>query len=63
MSAPPRRRLYLVTPALGDPAAFLRDIDAALTAGDIAAILLRLEQSDERTLVNRAKAIAAGPSP
>jgi thiamine-phosphate pyrophosphorylase len=57
---PPRRRLYLITPALGDPAAFLRDIDAALTAGDIAAILLCLEQSDERTLVNRAKAVAAG---
>jgi thiamine-phosphate pyrophosphorylase len=59
MNAPPRRRLYLVTPLLGDPAVFLRDIDAALTAGDIAAILLRLEKSDERTLVTRAKAVGA----
>jgi thiamine-phosphate pyrophosphorylase len=59
MTAPPPRRLYLVTPQLGDPASFLGDIDAALAAGDIAAILLRLEESDERTLVNRAKAVAA----
>ncbi len=59
MKVPPRRRLYLVTPPLGDPAAFLRDIEAALTAGDIAAILLCLEQSDESALVNRAKAVAA----
>jgi thiamine-phosphate pyrophosphorylase len=54
----PPRRLYLVTPQLGDPASFVRDIGAALDAGDIAAILLRLEKSDERTLINRAKAVA-----
>jgi thiamine-phosphate pyrophosphorylase len=59
MNSPPRRRLYLVTPLLADPVVLLRDIDAALTAGDIAAILLRLEKSDERTLVTRAKAVAA----
>ena len=56
----PPRRLYLVTPELGDPASFLRDIGAALDAGDVAAILLRLEKSDERTLINRAKTVAAG---
>jgi len=55
----PPRRLYLVTPELGDPASFLRDIGAALDAGDVAAILLRLEKSDERTLINRAKTVAA----
>ena len=53
----PPRRLYLVTPQLGDPASFVRDVGAALDAGDIAAILLRLEKSDERTLINRAKAV------
>ena len=58
-STPSRQRLYLVTPQLGDPASFLRDIGAALDAGDVAAILLRLENSDERTLTNRAKAVAA----
>jgi thiamine-phosphate pyrophosphorylase len=55
----PSRRLYLVTPQLGDTAAFARDVGAALQAGDIAAVLLRLEQADERTLINRAKAVAA----
>ncbi len=55
----PPPRLYLVTPLLGDTAAFVRDLDAVLAAGDIAAVLLRLEDSDERTLINRAKTLAA----
>lgn len=56
---PPRQRLYLVTPPLDDTALFLRDLDAALDAADIAAVLLRLAEGDERTLVERAKAIVA----
>ncbi len=56
---PPRQRIYLITPPVGDPQAFARALAAALDAGDVAAVLLRLEHSDERTLVNRAKAIAA----
>jgi thiamine-phosphate pyrophosphorylase len=52
-------RLYLVTPPLGDPASFLRDLTPVLQAGDIAALLLRLEGGDERTLINRAKSVAA----
>ena len=55
----PAPRLYLITPPLGDPASFGRALAAALDAGDVAAVLLRLADSDERTLVNRAKAIAA----
>ena len=55
----PRQRIYLITPPVGDPASFGRALAAALDAGDVAAVLLRLEDSDERTLVNRAKAIAA----
>jgi thiamine-phosphate pyrophosphorylase len=56
---PARPRLYLVTPQLGDTASFAHAIGAALPAGDIAAVLLRLEPTDERTLINRAKAIGA----
>jgi thiamine-phosphate pyrophosphorylase len=56
-STPPR--LYLVTPALEDPKPFLPHLDAALGAGDVAAVLLRLADSDERSLINRAKAVAA----
>jgi thiamine-phosphate pyrophosphorylase len=55
----PRQRLYLFTPQLGDTASFARDLAATLETGDIAAVLLRLEGSDERTLITRAKAIAA----
>jgi thiamine-phosphate pyrophosphorylase len=55
----PRQRLYLVTPELADIAAFIRDLGAILQAGDIAAILLRLAAADERSLINRAKTIAA----
>jgi thiamine-phosphate pyrophosphorylase len=58
MNSRPSRRLYLVTPQLGDIASFARDLGAALPAGDIAAVLLRLETADERALINRAKAIA-----
>jgi thiamine-phosphate pyrophosphorylase len=52
-------RLYLLTPELGDTAAFARDLGATLAAGDIAAVLLRLQDGGERTLIDRAKAIAA----
>ena len=52
-------RLYLVTPALDDAAPFISALDAALDAGDVAAVLLRLADADERSLTNRAKAVAA----
>ena len=59
-----RQRLYLFTPNLGatstdDAEAFGPALDAALQAADIAAVLLRLADADERALVNRAKAVAA----
>src|ERR1700691_4275662 len=60
----PRQRLYLSTPLLSaasrdDAAAFARALDAALDAADVAAVLLRLEDSDERTLIERAKLVGA----
>jgi thiamine-phosphate pyrophosphorylase len=55
----PPQRLYLITPQLADTAAFACDLGAALPAGDIAAVLLRLEHADERTMINRTKAVAA----
>ncbi len=60
MAHPPTRpRLYLVTPVIDDTAPLLRDLDAVLGAGDVAAVLLRLADADERGLINRAKAVAA----
>lgn len=54
-------QLYLVTPVIQDAAAFAPLLDAALSAGGIAAVLLRLpEAADERTMVNIVKALAPG---
>jgi thiamine-phosphate pyrophosphorylase len=47
--------LYLVTPRVADVTAFAVDLAAALDAGDVAAVLLRLADADERALINRAK--------
>jgi thiamine-phosphate pyrophosphorylase len=55
---PVRPRLYLVTPPLSDAASFTGAVEAALAAGDVAAVLLRLSDGDERTLINRIKTIA-----
>jgi len=54
----PAPRLYLMTPRVADGAAFIPQLTAALAAGDVAAVLLRLADADERTLINRAKGIA-----
>ena len=55
----PRQRLYLVAPAIGDPAAFAGALELALGASDIAAVLLRLADDGERALIERTKHIAA----
>jgi len=53
----PAPRLYLVTPRLGETANFAPQLAQALGAGDVAAVLLRLAPADERSLINRAKAL------
>jgi len=59
----PRARLFLVTPQLDDTAAFAGSIERVLAAGDVAAVLLRLNPADDRTLINRSKSIAAVVQP
>ncbi len=58
--APPRPapRLYLATPVVDDPARIKADLADALAATDVAAVLLRLAPADDRTLINRIKALA-----
>lgn len=51
-------RLALITPVIAEPQAFAPLLRAACAAAPIAAVLLRLEAADERTLVNRVKALA-----
>ena len=55
----PAPRLYLMTPAVADPSVFSAQLAVALGAGDVAAVLLRLADADERTLINRAKTPAS----
>jgi thiamine-phosphate pyrophosphorylase len=57
-SARPAPRLYVVTPVVGDPRALTAALEEMFGAADIAAVLLRLEDSDERSLINRVKAAA-----
>ncbi len=54
-----RTRLYLVTPPIGAAAELLDEIGAALGAGDVACLLLRLKPAAERDLKQIVKAIAA----
>src|SRR5690242_13111696 len=54
----PAPRLYLITPVVADPADFAPRLTAALAGAEIAAVLLRLADGDERTLINAIKALA-----
>ena len=54
----PAPRLYLTTPPVSDTPPFSPQLNSALDAGDVAAVLLRLADSDERTMINRVKAMA-----
>lgn len=54
----PAPRLYLVTPPVGEVTDLDSALAAALGAGDVAAVLLRLAEADERTLINRIKRLA-----
>jgi thiamine-phosphate pyrophosphorylase len=51
-------RLYLATPEIADPREFANTLSLALADADVAAVLLRLAPADERTLINRVKALA-----
>jgi thiamine-phosphate pyrophosphorylase len=48
----------LVTPVVMDAGVFAAALTAALEAADVAAVVLRLAPGDERSLINRIKALA-----
>jgi thiamine-phosphate pyrophosphorylase len=54
----PAPRLYLATPVVDDSAALIASLPALLAGADVAAVLLRLAPADDRTLINRVKALA-----
>ena len=54
----PAPRLYLATPEVDDPAQLAGLLPELLAAADVAAVLLRLKQTDQRTMISRVKALA-----
>jgi thiamine-phosphate pyrophosphorylase len=54
----PAPRLYLVTPPVTDAQAIAAKISAVIEATDVAAVLLRLADGDERTQTNCIKSLA-----
>ena len=57
---PPRPvpRLYLATPVVDDPSTLAASLPDLLADADVAAVLLRLKPTDQRTMISRAKALA-----
>lgn len=55
----PAPRLYLATPPVSDASALVPVLAGLLGAADIAAVLVRLADADERSQINRIKALAA----
>jgi thiamine-phosphate pyrophosphorylase len=59
VTAHPPQRLYLITPLVDDAASFVAELERALGSGDVAAVLLRLAQGGERSLIERVKIVGA----
>jgi thiamine-phosphate pyrophosphorylase len=57
---PPRPvpRLYLATSEVDDPSQLAAHLPELLAAADVAAVLVRLKQTDQRTMIARVKALA-----
>lgn len=54
----PVPRLYLATPLVDDPSALIASLPDILANADVAAVLLRLALTDQRTMISRIKALA-----
>ena len=54
----PAPRLYLSTSEVDDPAQLASLLPELLAAADVAAVLLRLKQTDQRTMISRVKTLA-----
>jgi thiamine-phosphate pyrophosphorylase len=54
----PAPRLYLATSEVDDPAQLAASLPDLLAAADVAAVLVRLKETDQRTMISRVKALA-----
>ena len=51
-------RLYLATPEVDDPSSLIAALPGLLGNADVAAVLVRLKPTDQRTMISRVKALA-----
>jgi thiamine-phosphate pyrophosphorylase len=51
-------RLYLATPELDDPSQLAASLPGLLAGADVAAVLVRLRETDQKTMISRIKALA-----
>jgi thiamine-phosphate pyrophosphorylase len=58
LSRRPAPRLYLATSIVEDRSPLIASLPSLLAGADVAAVLLRLAPADDRTLINRIKALA-----
>ncbi|WP_025034028.1 thiamine phosphate synthase [Bradyrhizobium sp. DOA9] len=54
----PAPRLYLATPVVDDPATLVAELPELIASADVAAVLLRLKETDQRSMISRVKALA-----
>jgi thiamine-phosphate pyrophosphorylase len=54
----PAPRLYLATPEVDDPSRLIAELAELLAADDVAAVLVRLKETDQRTMIARLKQLA-----
>jgi thiamine-phosphate pyrophosphorylase len=54
----PAPRLYLATPEVDDPSRLIAELPELLAAADVAAVLVRLKETDQRTMISRLKQLA-----
>jgi thiamine-phosphate pyrophosphorylase len=53
----PACRLYLITPPVFETGAFVRDLEAALSGGDVAALQLRIKDAPDETILAAARVL------
>jgi thiamine-phosphate pyrophosphorylase len=54
----PAPRLYLATPEVDDPSRLVAELPDLLAAADVAAVLVRLKETDQRSMISRLKQLA-----
>ena len=61
--ARPAPRLYLATQMVTDPAPLAASLPAILGSADVAAVLVRLKETDPRSMITTVKALGLIPPP